>query len=140
MRFPEMSQIMRKMCWHIWVRASYCPPNQDMAIFLAVLQATLQKVSVPGGHFMGDFNACHSDWYTQDPITPAGHLLLGLIDEEGLIRVVHGQPTHFSLCGKSSSLLDHLASTQQHRVQNITVLLPVSDHPPVVADVTYSSS
>jgi len=90
----------------------YRPPNQNVASFTNELQRILHKIS-PTAHIilMGDFNARLTAWNASDPDTREGRT------------------------GRTSSLLDLIATNQPHLLTNFSVLSTISDHCPVLADL-----
>ena len=75
-----------------------------------------------------------------DPDTPAGTYIYDILDDLGLSQLVDQQPTRYSESGKRSSLLDLVITNAPIAVSHLTLLPPVSDHCPVVFDVSHNRS
>jgi len=121
----------------------YRPPNTDPTIFERALHKVVSQVSSISPHanviLLGDFNARFTGWNATDPSTPAGRLLSGLFDSEGLSQLV-GVPTRYSASGRECSLLDLVVTKQPFKVLNLSVLPTISDHCPIVFDLVTNIS
>ena len=116
----------------------YRPPHHDVTErneFFEKLKKTLY------GHpshlplvIIGDFNAKFTGWNSTDSTTTEGTLLSTVLDDIGLLQLLHDAPTRYSPTGKGS-LLDLVITNVEHLVTDLCVLPAVSDHCPVLMSV-----
>ena len=110
----------------------YRPPNSDTATFLEGLH-NVKDSADPDLHmiFVGDFNAKHSLWCTNDVTCTNGRRIKICFDAYGLTQLI-SQPTRFG--NTSSSCIDLIFTDIAHLFKSVDVLPPISncDHCPIV--------
>ena len=107
-------------------------PNSPMH-FYEKLETTLDNVVTKNILLLGDFNAKHQEWYSQDLTTHHGSALKDLMDSYGLTQVCT-EPAHLNQEGKPNSLPDLVFTNDTdtfHSSVDVLPLISTSDHLPV---------
>ena len=115
------------------VGCCYRPPSSTN-IFYQYLESVLDKAAETDIVLLGDFNAKHKNWYSEDVTNSHGSALKDLMDSFNMSQLVN-KPTHLNSEGVPVSLLD-LAFTNVPDLFSpmVDVMHPIglSDHLPVV--------
>ena len=115
---------------------AYRPPNSSMVDFLEELDTVMSSACCLGNHplcLVGDFNCKSKLWWSGQNSCADGRLLESFAQEHALSQVVDG-PTH-DVSGTSPSLLDLIFLSQPQSLKNMSILPPLSDHSPTVAQL-----
>ena len=111
----------------------YRPPNSTNEFF-EHLESVLDKITDMDMVLLGDFNAKHQEWFTEDPTNAHGASLKDLMDRFNLSQLCY-QPTHLNSEGVPASLLDLVFTNIPDLLSPLVdVMAPIgrSDHLPVV--------
>eukprot|EP00117_Sycon_ciliatum_P042002 scpid30462/ scgid30624/ Probable RNA-directed DNA polymerase from transposon BS; Reverse transcriptase len=127
------SQNSRKNTFHMFYR----PPHRSSAEkhdFFVSFQSTIANALSASGTtvILGDFNAKLRQWNATDVDTAEGKQLAGLLDDLALQQIVRNTATRYSATGSQSSLLDLVITDAEHRISDLEVLDPLSDHCPII--------
>ena len=82
---------------------------------------------------MGDFNAKHADWLAGQTTSPAGKLAMEFCRNNDLLQVI-SEATH-GLYSSNPSNLDLIFLNKPSLFQSCSVIPPLSDHCPMIADL-----
>ena len=127
------SQNSRKNTLHMFYR----PPHRSSAEkhdFFVSFQSTIANTLSTSGTTvtLGDFNAKLRQWNATDVDTAEGKQLAGLLDDLALQQIVRNTATRYSATGSQSLLLDLVITDAEHRISDLEVLDPLSDHCPII--------
>ncbi len=114
--------------------AAYRPPRKNMSDFLDSLDVVVNSVSQSHLCLVGDFNAKHSDWFT-DQVTDTDGLSLKQFASGHNLHQMITMPTYNATSSKPV-LLDLIFTTSPTSVLSSSVLPPVADHCAVIAHLS----
>ena len=108
--------------------------QQKNTTFFVSFQSTIANALSTSGTtvILGDFNVNHRQWNATDVDTAEGKQLAGLLDDLALQQIVRNTATRYSATGSQSSLLDLGITDAEHRISDLEVLDPLSDHCPII--------
>ena len=115
------------------VGCCYRPPNSTNEFF-EHLESVSDKITDMDMILLGDFNAKHQEWFTEDPTNAHSADLKDLMDRFNMSQLCY-QPTHLNSEGVPASLLDLVFTNIPDLLSPLVdVMAPIgrSDHLPVV--------
>ena len=115
----------------------YRPPSLDMDSFLDSMDLAVSPHIHSNVCIVGDFNAKHSTWCQQQHTDDAGEALKQFTDCHGFHQVVRCPTYNMS---DRPSLLDLVFVNQPSIVVSSSVLPPLADHGPVIAQLSLKKS
>ena len=120
------------------ILTAYHPPDFSAATFIDELESSLLAVGGPGHPLclVGNFNCKCEQWWCGQSDNPEGSLLEHFALEHDLHQTVDG-PT-YDVEGANPSQLDLMFFNEPQNVKSCSVLSPLSDHCPTIAQLEFS--